>query len=422
MYDVILRHARLLETPGQHDVGVAGGRIATCGPSLSAAAAREFDLEGRLLLPGFVDSHIHLDKAFLWESPLIHGKTGAQFFDALREFKRATHKDEIKARMRRALALACRHGTTAIRAQIDVDDHVGLAGLEAALELRREWAPWLDLQLVAFPQEGLLSRPGLMELLRKALALGADVVGGGPSFDSVSHREHLAAVFELAREYERDVDLHVDLATPASRPAADWELAEVARLTQALGWEGRVTVAHLRGIGAMSPKEAEPLLRLIRDAGIRVTVVPGAELHTARAWWDPPVRDITRVMTNVEALVRAGITVSYSTGHICDPWNPLGTADMLEDAFLLAAAYNLGETTIAGVPILRLATVEPWCAMRLQGPPDVAVGRAADLVVLDAPDPDAAVRHRTGPMFLFKAGALVVRAERTLRVAWTPAM
>lgn len=422
MYDVILRHASLLENPGQHDVAVADGRIAECGRSLPSAAAREFDLEGRLLLPGFVDSHIHLDKAFLWESPLIHGKTGAQFFGALREFKRATSKDEIKARMHRALTLACRQGTTTIRAQIDVDDFVGLAGLEAALELRRQWAPWLDLQLVAFPQEGLLSRPGLMELLRKALTLGADVVGGGPSFDSVPLHEHLAAVFALAREYGRDVDLHVDLATPASRPTAEWELAEVARLTRSLGWEGRVTVAHLRGVGAMTPEQAGPLLRLIRDAGIRVTVVPGAELHTARAWWNPPVRDITQAMTNVEALVREGITVSYSTGHICDPWNPLGAADMLEDAFLLAAAYNLGETTIAGVPILRLATVEPWRAMRLEGPPDVVVGRAADLVILDTSSPDAAVRHRVARMLSFKAGALVVRTEQAQQVAWAPAV
>jgi cytosine deaminase len=418
MYDLILRHARLLEAPAHCDVAVMNGRVVATGQSLPSGAAQEFDLGGRLLLPGFVDSHIHLDKAFLWESPLIQGKTGAAFFAALREFKRTTNKDEIKVRMRRAVALACQHGTTAIRAQIDVDDMVGLAGLEAALELRKEWAPWVDLQLVAFPQEGLLGRPGLMDLMRQALRAGADVVGGGPSFDTVPPQEHLAAVFALAREYERDVDLHVDLATPASRPASEWELADVARLTRTLRWEGRVTVAHLRGIGAMTPEQADPLLRLIREAGVNVTVVPGAELHTAQAWWDPPVRDITRAMTNIEALVGAGITLSYSTGHICDPWNPLGAADMLEDAFLLASAYNLGEPTIAGVPILRLATTEPWRAMRLQGPSDVVIGRPADLVVLDAPDPDVAVRRRATRTFVFKAGELVMRTEQAQQAAW----
>ncbi|HEV2356883.1 MAG TPA: amidohydrolase family protein [bacterium] len=431
MYDLVLRRARLLDRPELCDVAVTAGRVTACGarlasgdtrasgPAPASGAAREVDIDGRLLLPGFVDSHIHLDKAFLWQSPLIHGKTGPQFFSALREFKRRAERPEIKSRMHRALELASRHGTIAIRAQIDIDDMVGLAGLEAALELRAEWARWLDLQLVAFPQEGLLARPGLMDLLREALAMGADVIGGGPSFDAVPAAEHLAAVFALAREYDRDVDLHVDLATPASRPAAEWELAEVARLTTASGWQGRVTVAHLRGLGAMTPEQAEPLLAIIRDAAIRVTVVPGAELHTARAWWDPPVRDITRAMTNVERLLRAGVNLSYSTGHICDPWNPLGTADMLEDAFLLAAAYNLGEPSIAGVPILRLATVEPWLAMRLPGPPDITVGRRADLVVLDAADADAAVRHQASRIYTFKSGTEVVRTEETQHAAWT---
>lgn len=407
MDELILRRGRLLDAPGEFDVAVAGGYVASIGPSLPHHALRELDLGGRLLLPGFVDSHIHLDKAFLWESPVIRGKTGTSFFDALREFKRLTRKDEIKTRMSRALELASQHGTTTVRAQIDVDDVVGLAGVEAALELRTEWARRLDLQVVAFPQEGLLCRPGLMDLLRQALARGADVIGGGPSFDNVPVGDHLAAIFSLATEFGRDVDLHVDLATPASRPAAEWELAEVARLTTSLGWQGRVTVAHLRGIGAMTPEQAEPLLRLIHDAGISVTIVPGAELHTARAWWDPPARDVTRAMTNVEALMVAGITVSYSTGHVCDPFNPLGTADMLQDAFLLAAAYNLGETTIAGVPILQLATVEPWRAMRLGGPPTISVGRVADLVVLDAVEAGAAVRHQAGRLFVFKAGALI---------------
>ena len=407
MHDLILRRARGLDFSGDADVAIADGRIAALAPSLTAAAAHEFDLERRLLVPGFVDSHIHLDKAFLWESPMIHGKTGTPFFDALREFKRQADRDEIKARMRRALELASRHGTTAVRAQIDVDDVIGLAGLEAALELRNEWASRIRLQLVAFPQEGLASRPELTDLMREALVMGADVVGGGPSFDKASLTDHLEAVFSLAREFDCDVDLHVDLATPASQPAHEWELAEVARLTRAAGWQGRVTVAHLRGIGAMTSEQAEPLLRLIREAGINVTVVPGAELHTARAWWNPPARDVARAMTNVEALVRAGITVSYSTGHVCDPWNPLGNADMLLDALVFAAAYNLGDPTIAGVPILRLGTSEPWRAMRLPEPHTIAVGRTADLVVLDAPDATAAVRHHGAPRLIFKAGVLV---------------
>ncbi len=168
----------------------------------------------------------------------------------------------------------------------------------------------------------------------------------------------------------------------------------------------------------MTPAQADPLLTLMREAGISVTVVPGAELNTARTWWEPPTRDITRAMTNVEGLVKAGIVVSYSTGHIGDPFNPYGNASMLGDAFLLAAAYNLGEPSIAGVPILRLGTSEPWRATRMPGPAGLTVGRTADLVLLEGKDPGSAVRHQAKVLSVFKGGSLVVERGSTTRAAW----
>jgi len=410
MYDLILQHARMLGASATVDLAIAGGRIAAIGPNLNGM--RSLDLGGRLMLPGFVDSHVHLDKAFLWDNPLVHGRRGPEIFPALRTFKTQARKPEVKARMQRALELAAQSGTTAMRAQVDVDDVIGLTGLEAALELRRAWADRMRLQIVAFPQEGLVGRPGLLPLLREALASGADAVGGGPMFDSVTPAEHLAAVFDLAREFDCDVDLHVDLNTPPSCPPEEWEVTEVARLTRSMGWEGRVTVAHMRGLGAMPPEPLGRLLAIMRDAGIHVTIVPGAELHTARTWRDPPARDVSRAMTNLDALIQAGITVSYSTGHVRDPWNPRGAANMLLDAFLLAAAYNMGEPVIAGVPVLRLGTDLPWQATRLSGPSALVVGREADLVVLNAEDHDAAVRAPAEPYLVFKAGAAVGGSAR----------
>jgi cytosine deaminase len=414
---LILRRARLLDQLVECDVRIENGRVAEVAPSIAAGTDQEIDLAGRLLLPAFVDSHVHLDKAFLWESPLIHGTVGPAFFAALRDFKATAEKAEIKARMRRALELAASHGTTALRAQIDVDDGIGLAGLEAALELREERSAVLRLQLVAFPQHGLLGKPGLMTLMRAALTAGADAVGAGPSFDSVPPAVHLRAVFDLAAELDRDVDLHVDLATTAETPPEEWELVHVARLTRERGWQGRVTVAHLRPLGAMPPERAEPILELLREAGIAVTVVPGAELGAARTWWDPPTRDVTRAVTNVEALIRAGVAVSYSTGHVCDPWNPYGNADMLRDGLLLAAAYNLGETSIGSQPILRLGTETPWRSMGLPGPAEVAEGRIADLVVLDAPDAATALRHQAERLYVFKDGESTLRRQTTTWLA-----
>ncbi len=406
MHDLVLQRARLLGAAATVDLGIAGGRIAAIGPTLSGN--RALDVGGRLVLSGFVDSHVHLDKAFLWHSPLVHGRRGSAVFPALRTFKAQANKAEVKGRMQRTLELAARSGTTAMRAQVDVDDVIGLTGLEAALELRQEWADRLRLQVVTFPQEGLVGRPGLIPLIRQALAAGADAVGGGPAFDSVTPAEHLAAVFDLAREFDCDVDLHVDLNTPSSCPPEAWEVTEVARLTRVMGWEGRVTVAHMRGLGAMPAEPLGRLLAIMRDAGVNVTIVPGAELHTARTWWDPPAREVSRAMTNLDALIQAGITVSYSTGHVHDPWNPRGAANMLLDAFLLAAAYNMGEPVISGVPVLRLGTDLPWQAIRLPGPSAVVVGREADLVVLNAEDHDAAVRAPAEPFLVLRSGGLVV--------------
>ncbi|MDR7523478.1 MAG: amidohydrolase family protein [Armatimonadota bacterium] len=408
--DLILRGARTLGAPETVDIAIVDGYIAAVGPNHDAGETLELD--GRLVLPAFVDSHVHLDKAFLWDSPLMHGRRGPDVLRALRTFKSRAHKDDLERRMQRALELATHSGTTAMRVQVDVDDVIGLIGLEVALELRRRWADRLRIQIVAFPQEGLLGRPGLMPLLRQALASGADAVGGGPTFDSVAPGEHLAAVFELAREFDRDVDLHVDLNTPPSRPPHQWEVAEVARLTRAIGWEGRVTVAHMRGLGAMAPEALGSLLGVMQDVGINVTIVPGAELHIARTWWDPPVREVSRAMTNLDALLQAGITTSYATGHVRDPWNPHGSANMLLDAFLLTASYNMGEPVISGIPVLRLGTDLPWRSLRLPGPSNLAVGREADLVVLDARDHDAAVRAPVEPFLVLKGGHIVGGSAR----------
>ncbi len=410
MHDLVLKRARVLGTSATVDLGLAGGRIVAIAGSLSGRQV--FDVDGRLVLPGFVDSHVHLDKAFLWDSPLVHGRRGPEVFPALRTFKAQARKAEVRDRMQRTLEQAARSGTTAMRAQVDVDDVIGLIGLEVAMELRQAWADRLRLQVVAFPQEGLVGRPGLMPLLRQALAMGAEAVGGGPMFDSVAPAEHLAAIFDLAREFDCDVDLHVDLNTPASCPPEEWEVTEVARRTRAIGWEGRVTVAHMRGLGAMAAEPLGRLLATMQEAGINVTIVPGAELHTARTWWDPPAREVSRAMTNLDALIRAGITVSYSTGHARDPWNPRGAANMLLDAFLLAAAYNMGEPVIAGVPVLRLGTDLPWQATRLPGPSALVVGREADLVVLNATDHDAAVRQPDEPFLIFKAAVAVGGSAR----------
>jgi cytosine deaminase len=295
---------------------------------------------------------------------------------------------------------------TDVRAQIDVDELVGLAAIQAALELRAECASWIDLQVVAFPQEGVLSRPPVVPLLREALGRGADAVGGGAGLDpGVSTEDHLSAVFALAREFDVDVDLHPDLASGPQTPPELWEVQEVARQTRAAGWEGRVVVSHLSGIGAMADEPARRLASLLYEHGISVVTVPGAEFHSAAAWRNPPVYDVRQAITSVPLLLEEGVNLSLATGHVRDPLNPHGTADPLRDLLMLTSGVALGEPIIAGVPALNLVTTAPRRALRLP-PLAIEVGAPADLVVLEA-EPDALPRTVERVRHVFKAGVRV---------------
>jgi cytosine deaminase len=215
LYDLVLHAARLLGRSNVVDVAISNGRDMRVAPEIDEALQPTVDLGGRLLIPGFVDAHLHLDKAFLNDDPSFSGKTGSAFFETLRRAKREWTVPSLTERMRRALAAATAYGTTSVRAQVDIDDIVGLRGIEAALSLRSERA---TLQIVAFPHEGL----GRADL-RAALRLGADVVGGGAVFDDLTTETHVQGLFDLATEFDVDLDIHADLQTPPTAPLAEWK-------------------------------------------------------------------------------------------------------------------------------------------------------------------------------------------------------
>jgi cytosine deaminase len=403
---LVIRKVRLLDGSGPTNVLLEHGLVAAVGADTDGAVT-SVDGTGCVVLPGLVDAHLHLDKAFLWDDPLVHGTSRGEAFAAFRKRKADSQKPEIKARMLRALRLASQHGVTALRAQVDVDEQVGLLPINAALELRAECADWITVQVVAFPQEGLLSQPGVLPLVRLALARGADAVGGGAGLDSgVPAADHLHAVFDLAHEFNVEVDLHPDITSGPDRQAADWELADIARLTQSTGWERRVAVAHLSGVGAMPAESAHTLANLLRDHGISVVTVPGAEFHAAAAWRHPPVHDVRRAITNVPLLLAAGVNVCMATGHVRDPLNPFGQANPLADLLLLLGAVSLGEPTISGVPAVDLITAAPRRALGL---PDlwVNVGEPADLVVVETAEPEAIPRGIEHVRYVLKSGRVV---------------
>jgi cytosine deaminase len=395
LLDLVLRSARLSDRPDTLDVGIAAGHIRHIGTHIGESCRHVMDLGDRLLIPGFVDAHLHLDKAFLNEDPSLRGLTGTEFFSALSRAKRDWTLSSVTERMRRALASASDHGTTTVRAQVDVDDIVQTRGIEAALSLR---SGGLRMQVVAFPQEGLARAD-----MRAALRLGADVVGGGAAFDAASAEAHVQALFELATEFDVDLDIHADLHTSPSAPLEDWEISHIARATREAGWQGRVTVAHLTQLGQMPQDRATDVACLLAESGVQVTVVPGAELNTATTWEATPATSVDQAMTRLDVLLRGGVNVSYATGHVADAFSPFGRGDMLLEGLVLACARNLGQPRIAGTHVLDLGTTHPARTLRMGGPYGVVEGARADLVCLDAQDADHALRHHASVFWRMRA-------------------
>jgi len=246
-FDLIFRNALLRSSAAPVDIGVKGGRIAAIEPRLACEGV-EVDVAGRLALPGFVDTHIHLDKACLLERcGHIHGTLG----DAIRAvstMKRDFSTDDVYARGARVLERAIVHGTTHMRTHVEIDPRIGLRSFEAIKTLKRDYAWAIDLEICVFPQEGLINDPGTEEMLVAACAAGADLIGGCPYTDNDPHG-HIARIFDLAGRYDMDIDFHVDFDIDPS-----WmHLDEVCRQTEKRHLGGRVAVGHVTKLSAVDP-------------------------------------------------------------------------------------------------------------------------------------------------------------------------
>ena len=248
-FDLVISACRLASTGQTADVGIRGGRIAALGDLAGVATRRRIEA-GRRIVPGFVDAHVHLDKAYLLDRTPSREGTLAEAIRVTAEAKRGFTVEDVQARARRLLEAAIAAGTTAMRGHVEVDPIVGLRGVEAVLPLRAEYADRLDLQLCAFAQEGILKAPGTEALLREALRAGADLVGGCP-YNDTDGPAHVDRVFALAREFACDVDFHADFADEPVHRHVD----VIVDRTERHGWQGRVAIGHLTELAACDPTE-----------------------------------------------------------------------------------------------------------------------------------------------------------------------
>lgn len=390
---LLIRDVRPLGTAAT-DVLVRDGCIASLGaaPPDTPPGTPVLEGRGRLLLPGLVEAHTHLDKSLLG-MPWYRNEVGPRLLDKIENERAARRALPIPPRRQsaRQVALSVGHGTTHIRSHVDVDTECGLGGIEGVLATKDALRELCTIQIVAFPQSGLLVRPGTLELLDAALRLGADAVGGlDPCSIDRDPKGHLDAVFGLADRHGKGVDIH--LHEPGELGLFSLEL--IVERARALGMAGRVVVSHAFCLGHPDPALVDPALDALAAAGVAI-MTTGA-----------PSRPVPPVMR----LAAAGVVVCAGSDGIRDTWGPYGNADMLERAAVIGLRNNLRRDDELALA-LDIVTAGGARALGLGGY-GLHPGAAADLVLVEAETVAEAVAQHPGGRITLKAGRVVADGGR----------
>jgi cytosine/creatinine deaminase len=412
MLDLILRGANLPDGREGQDIAIADGRIAEVAPRIEAAALREIDARGRLVAPPFVDAHFHMDSTLSLGRPRLNESgTLLEGIQLWSELKPHLTVEALKARALEFCRWAIARGSLAVRSHVDVCDDELLA-VEALLEVKREIAPFLDLQLVAFPQDGFLRYPQARENLLRALDKGVDIVGGIPHFERTMAEgaQSVKELCEIAAERGLPVDMHCDETDdPLSR-----HVESLAYETQRLGLRGRVTGSHLTSMHSMDNYYVSKLMPLMRESGLHVVANPLINITLQGRHDSYPKR---RGMTRVKELMAAGINVAMGHDCVMDPWYSLGSHDMLEVAHMgLHVGQMTGTAEMLGC--FDAVTRNAAKVMGLEGY-GLEPGCHADLVVLQASDPIEALRLKPARLHVLRRGRVIAETPPVMATLYT---
>ncbi len=345
-YDVLIKNARTRTSNGELlQIAIQDGKIQKVAAQIEGEARQVVDAGGRLVTESFVNGHLHLCKVYtlmMMDDEALGAYTGESMGGAMTAIELAARVKEkydeswIIENVRKAVDLAVRFGNTHIRAFADTDTKARLEGVKALIRAREEYKDRVEIQVVAFPQDGLVRDPGAAELVRQALRSGVDLVGGIPHIERVQRDglRHLELVFDLAAEFNANIDVHVDETDDPQSIYTE----HLAALTIERGWQGRVTASHVCALASYSDVHAARVIDLLAEAEIRVVTNPGVNLHLQGRYDGYPKR---RGLTRVRQLLDAGIICGAGQECIQDVFYPLGSGRLLEQVFLLVHAEHM---------------------------------------------------------------------------------
>ncbi len=407
--DLLIRKARLVDQKNLQDIAIKDGKITGIADNLNGAAEKEIDARGRLATPPFVDPHIHLDAALTVGSPRYNlSGTLIEGIQIWGEKKADLNAQDVKKRAVEAIKWEVVQGTQYIRTHADICDP-DLTALHALVEIKDEVKDYADLQIVAFPQDGILRFPGGADLLEKALDSGADVVGGIPHHERTREDglESIDIVFKLAKKYNKDIDVHTDETDDDHSRFAEYLAAKTIKE----GFEGRVAASHTTAMHSYNNPYAFKVIGLLKEAGISVITNPLDNIALQGRFDTYPKR---RGLTRVKELLEAGVNVGIGHDSIMDPWYPLGKGSMLEAAFMcLNVTHMTGYEEMK--QIFKALTYNSARILRVEGY-GLEEGNPANLVILNANSEINALRQGAEALYVLKAGKIISKTEPAKRL------
>ncbi len=403
---IALRNATVRGAASPVDVIIGeGGRITTIELAHRGKVDQEYDVTGHMVIPGLVDPHVHLDKSLL-RGTMPPNKSGTlqEAIEITNLFKKNYDPAEVAARAVEVLREAVLNGTTHVRCFVDVGTIGGLKPMQGLLAAREQVRGLVDVQLVAFPQEGILRDAGADGLMDEALAMGADVVGGLPwyEYDDQDARQHVDICFALAKKFDRPIHMLVDdTDNPNSR-----SLEYLALATMRNGFQGKVAASHCGALAAYDDTHATKVIGMVAEAGVSIVSNAHISLMMAGRYDHEPKR---RGITRVRELMAAGVNVASGQDDVFDPYYPFGKPDQLEVAVIGAHVSHFGLPEELD-RVLDMVTGNAARVLALEGY-GVVPGALADLVVVEGRSVAEVLRHRKPRRFVFKRGRLVAQSQ-----------
>jgi len=404
---MIIKHATLREKEGLWNIKVRDGKFELITQECLMGESDEevIDVGGNLVLPPFIEPHIHLDTTLTAGEP--EWNLSGTLFEGIQrwsERKESLTHEDVKTRARKILKWQIAQGIGYVRTHVDVTDP-NLTALKAMLELKEEMKDFVDLQLVAFPQEGILSYPNGAELLEKAVKLGADVVGAIPHYEFTREYgvESLKIAFDIAEKYNKPVDVHCDEIDDEQSRFVE----VVAKEAYERGYGSRTTASHTTAMGSYNDAYAYKLFRLLKLSGINFVSNPLVNIHLQGRFDTYPKR---RGLTRVKELLDAGLNVCFGHDDVFDPWYPLGTGNMLQVLHMgIHVAQLMGYEQI--VNSIDLVTKNSARTLGVENQYGIEVGKPANFIVLAGENEYEVIRKQAPVRYSFRNGTMIAETK-----------